>query len=148
MVFVTVLHRQLQRRANCWRVPRCRRGQHGIRAVEMWQLLLLTCFNVSSSLPAAGLTTHACSKSATPHLQADGTTTRASCHGANSPNMRLSLVIAGYCACHVGDCRLTGGKPVRYCSQSWCKRQFSGRDAELRSFFEESGLTDAVDYLE
>lgn len=35
-----------------------------------------------------------------------------------------------------------------YALLSWCKKTFSGRDAELRSFFEENGLTDSMDYLE
>ena len=35
-----------------------------------------------------------------------------------------------------------------YALQAWCKRQFSGREAELAAFFAEQGFSDAMDYLE
>jgi len=32
--------------------------------------------------------------------------------------------------------------------QDWTKKKFMGREQEVDKFFEESGLTDAVDYVD
>lgn len=35
-----------------------------------------------------------------------------------------------------------------YSLLSWCKKKFSGHEAELTALFEQNGLTDSIDYLE
>ena len=35
-----------------------------------------------------------------------------------------------------------------YSLKQWCKKKFSGRDADIDKFFEENGLTSKVDYID
>jgi hypothetical protein len=35
-----------------------------------------------------------------------------------------------------------------YALQSWCKRKFEGREAEVDAFFAENGFSDSLEYLE